>query len=48
MEHIVSVWENFGGGNFGEPYRCLKAIGEENLVNKLKTAHMPNTFSVYL
>ena len=25
-----------------------EAIGEENLANKLKSVHMPNTFSVYL
>ena len=42
-----SIGENFGGGNFWQTIQ-IKSIGEENLANKLKSVHMPNTFLLYL
>ena len=35
------------GENFGKPYG-YKLLARKNLENKLKSVHMPNTFSVYL
>ena len=37
--------ENFGGGSFGELYRC-RLLVRKTLANKLQSVHMPNTFSV--
>ena len=38
---------NFGGRKFWQTIQ-VKAIGEENLANKLQSVYMPNTFLVGL
>ena len=44
---ICCTQEILGGGNFWQTIQ-VKAIDEENLMNKLQSVHMPNTFLVHL
>ena len=44
---MYCTWEIFGGGKFWQTMQ-VKTIGEEHLVNKQQSVHMPYTFFMYL
>ena len=50
MPYLRNIWQGKFLANHAGKWQTMqaKAIGKENLVNKLQLGHMPNTFSVYL